>query len=166
MEILYWRKLIQGDFTCISTVVVLHGIDLKPSETVTYSLLLLAEFVFTNYALTAYCFMIGRNKYEARESETPSYLSFDVICHPTLDMNLEYVICDASTQVTPKPLDIVPEFQTSLYLALVLLLSLSSPSCSLAVSLSFSHSFSPSARDKTLSFMRCKANESSCSAVL
>lgn len=40
-------KLLAGDLNkCISTVLSLHGIDLKPLPTLCYSLLLLAEFVF------------------------------------------------------------------------------------------------------------------------
>ena len=63
-----------------STVASLHGIDLKPLQTLfLYSWLVLAEFVFAvNSQLLLSSNIIGRNEYEAEESETPRSPRFEL----------------------------------------------------------------------------------------
>ena len=83
-------ELSEGDFNKgISTAARLHGVDLKPLQTLFYSLLLLGVSVFTFHRqLCTSGYTIDRCKYEADKKQTQCSPRFGLVCRQTLDGNL------------------------------------------------------------------------------
>ena len=84
-----WMKLLEGYFNnCISTVASLHGVNVKPLQSLFDYCWPSLCLPITRQQIPASSNMIGRHKYKAKESEMPRSPRFELVCHQTLEINL------------------------------------------------------------------------------
>ena len=67
----------------------LHSVDLKPFQTLRYSLKPLAGFVFAADRSLPPVTWLVENKHQAKESEMPYSQRVEPVCHQTLDIHLK-----------------------------------------------------------------------------